>query len=63
MFILVRPRLPRLVVQSLNGHRVTFCSAVPGSKPRTKIAKGGPTLQHFLAKAWGDSYQVEVLLT
>ena len=67
MFILVRPQLTRLIVQPygqiLNGQRMTFCSAVPSSKPRNKLSKGGPTLQHFLTKAWGDNYQVKPSLS
>ena len=67
MLISIRPLLPRILqykvyhAKSLTFSTRALCSVAPEiepkSSPKKRVPKGGPSLQHFLANAWGTDQQ------
>ena len=68
MLISIRPLLPRILQHKVYHAKSLYtlstralCSVAPEiepkSSPKKRVPKGGPSLQHFLANAWGTDQQ------
>ena len=67
MLISIRPVLPRILqhkvchAKSVSVSLRALCSVAPEIEPKSshkkRVPKNGPSLQHFLANAWGTDHQ------